>query len=221
MKKAVKNTKRERWDSEEIHRRNGLAMVSEERQPPFHGIWISRSLPDPSRDAPFRQIETQLEQFAVNARCSPGGILGNHTKDQGANLFADALPSSYSSDSGDPCPVQTKPCPMPVHDRSRSDQDERLPPPRPERSQGNPKQFVQGSQATARSLRVQSQQLLTESQVFKDEVLTGTESADHPAEEMSERRDHSRNHIGKVRIELCAKSFILQMYTFWRGTTGN
>jgi hypothetical protein len=24
---------------------------------------------------------------------------------------------------------------------------------------------------------------------------------------MSERRDHSRNHIGKVRIELCAKSF--------------
>jgi hypothetical protein len=32
-KKAVENTKRERWDSEEIHRRNGLAMVSEERQP--------------------------------------------------------------------------------------------------------------------------------------------------------------------------------------------
>jgi hypothetical protein len=29
---------------------------------------------------------------------------------------------------------------------------------------------------------------------------------------MSERRDQSRNHIGKVRIELCAKSFILQVY---------
>ena len=29
---------------------------------------------------------------------------------------------------------------------------------------------------------------------------------------MSERRDHSRNYIGKVRIELCAKSFILQVY---------
>ena len=101
---------------------------------------------------------------------------------------------------------------MLVHDRSRSDQDERLPPPRPERSQGNPKQFVQGSQSMVRSLRMQSQQLLTESQVFKDEVLTETESADHPAEEMSERRDHSRNHIGKARIEVCAKSFILQVY---------
>jgi metal-dependent hydrolase (beta-lactamase superfamily II) len=29
---------------------------------------------------------------------------------------------------------------------------------------------------------------------------------------MSERCDHRRNHIGKVRIELCPKSFILQVY---------
>ena len=31
-------------------------------------------------------------------------------------------------------------------------------------------------------------------------------AADHPAEEMSERRDHSKNLSGKDRIELCAKS---------------
>jgi hypothetical protein len=59
---------------------------------------------------------------------------------------------------------------------------------------------------------VQSQQLPTESQVFEDEVLPGTENADQPTEEISERHDHSRNYIGKVRIELCAKSFILQVY---------
>ncbi len=59
---------------------------------------------------------------------------------------------------------------------------------------------------------MQSQQLPTESQVLEDEVLPGTENAYQPAEEMSERRDHSRNHIGRVRIELCAKSFILQVY---------
>jgi len=123
--KAAQNTKRERWDGEEIHGSNGFAMVSEERQPSLHGIGISRSSPDPSRDTPFREIETQLEQLAVNARRSPGRILGNHTKDQGANLFADTLPSSYLSDSGDPRPIQTKPGAMPVHDGSRSDQDER------------------------------------------------------------------------------------------------
>ena len=97
--KAIQDTERERWDGEEVHRRNGLAMVSEEREPSLHGIWISWGSPDPSGDAPFREIETQLEQFAVNARCSPGRILGNHTEHQRANLFGDPLPSSYSSDS--------------------------------------------------------------------------------------------------------------------------
>jgi hypothetical protein len=93
------NTARERWNGEEVHRSNGLAMVSQERQLSLYNIWISRSSPDPSRDTPFREIETQLEQFAVNARRYPGRILGNHTKDQGANLFADTLPSSNSSES--------------------------------------------------------------------------------------------------------------------------
>jgi hypothetical protein len=61
-------------------------------------------------------------------------------------------------------------------------------------------------------LRVQSQQLPTESQVLECEVLPGTESAYQPAEEMSERYDHGKNFTGKIRIELCAKSFILQVY---------
>jgi len=190
--KAVQNTKSERWDGEKVHRSNGLAMVSEERHPSLHRVWISRGSPDPSRDTPFREIETQLEQFAVNTRRSPGCILSNHAEDQGANLFADRLPSSYLADSGDPRPIQTKPRPMPVHDGSRSDQDERLGPPAPEHSQRNPEQFVQGSQSTARSLRVQSQQLPTENQVFEDEVRPATERTDQPAQEKSERQDHGK-----------------------------
>jgi hypothetical protein len=61
-------------------------------------------------------------------------------------------------------------------------------------------------------LRVQSQQLPTESQVLEDEVLAGTENADQPTEEMSKRHDHDKNCSGKIRIELFAKSFILQVY---------
>jgi hypothetical protein len=97
--KAVQNAKRERWDGEKVHRRDGLAMVSEEREPLLDGISISRGSLEPSRDTAFREMETQLEQFAVNARRSPGRILGNHSKDQGANFFADTLPPSYSSQS--------------------------------------------------------------------------------------------------------------------------
>jgi hypothetical protein len=47
-------------------------------------------------------------------------------------------------------------------------------------------------------LRVQSQPLLAENQVLEDEFLPGTESADQPAEEMSERHDHGTNSSGKI-----------------------
>jgi hypothetical protein len=148
----------------------------------------------------------------MNARRSPSWILSHHTEDQGADLFGDRLPSSYLADSGDPRPIQTKSRSVPVHDGSRSDQDERLSPPGPAHSQRNPEQFVQGSQSTARSLRVQCQQLPTKSQVFEHEVLAGTESAGYPAEEMSEQHDHGKNSSGKDRIKLCAKSFISLVY---------
>jgi hypothetical protein len=59
---------------------------------------------------------------------------------------------------------------------------------------------------------VQSQQVLTQSQVFEDEVLAGTESADHPPEEMPERYDHGKNLSGTARIQLCSKSYILRVY---------
>ena len=59
---------------------------------------------------------------------------------------------------------------------------------------------------------MQSQQLLMKSQVFEDEVLAGAESAGRPPEEMPERQDHSKNIIGKVRINHGAKSFILWVY---------
>src|SRR5205807_2708645 len=168
-------------------------MVPEKRQPSLHRIWIFRSSADPSRDTPFRDIETQLEQFTMNARCSAGRILGNHTEDQGAKLFADTLPSAHWSESRDPSPIQMKPLPMPVHDGSRSDQDERLPPPGPASSQRHPEQLVQGSPSMARPLHVQSQQLLTERQVFKDEVLPGPASVTEACEKTEQfASDHQR-----------------------------
>jgi hypothetical protein len=101
---------------------------------------------------------------------------------------------------------------MPAHNGSRSNQDERLGPPRPERFQGDPEQLVQGSQSTARSLGVQREQLLTESKIFEDEVLSGTESTDNPSEEMSERRDHGQDLIETPSIKLFSKSLILRVH---------
>ena len=41
---------------------------------------------------------------------------------------------------------------------------------------------------------MQSQQLLTESEIFKDQILSGTERTDNPSQEMPERRDDGQDH---------------------------
>jgi hypothetical protein len=58
--------------------------------------------------------------------------------------------------------------------------------------------------------------LLTESEILKDEVLSGTEGTDNPSQEMSERHDYGQNHgqnlIETRRIKLVSKSFILRVH---------
>jgi hypothetical protein len=65
---------------------------------------------------------------------------------------------------------------------------------------------------------VQSQQLPTESQVFKDEVPAGTESSDHPAEEMPELGDEGKNLIETLRIHLLPSHSFCRCTTFWQDT---
>src|SRR5215471_8666940 len=108
---------------------------------------------------------------------------------------------------------------MPVHDGSWSNQHERFPPPRPERSQRNPEQLVQGSQSSARPLRVQSEQLPTESQVFEDEILAGAKRADDPPEEMPERHNHGKNIIGIIGFSFALSHSFCGCTTFLRDTT--
>jgi hypothetical protein len=101
---------------------------------------------------------------------------------------------------------------MPADHGSRCNQNERPFPPEPHLPQHNPEELMQSGQSTTRTFGVQSQQLLTESEIFKDEVLPGTKGTDNPSQKMSERGDDDRNHgqnlIEKRRIPLACNSFI-------------
>ena len=68
---------------------------------------------------------------------------------------------------------------------------------------------------------MERQQLLTKGQIFKHEVLTGLEDANHPAEKMPEPRDHGRNLIETSSHRLVAKSLILRMYGVLMTHTGS
>jgi len=41
---------------------------------------------------------------------------------------------------------------------------------------------------------MQSQQLLTHSQIFEDEIFSGTERANKPPQKLPERNEYDRNH---------------------------
>ena len=62
---------------------------------------------------------------------------------------------------------------------------------------------------------MQSQQLLTESEILKDEILSGPERTDSPSQEMSEQRNNGQNHgqnlIETPFIKPVSKSFILRL----------
>ena len=101
---------------------------------------------------------------------------------------------------------------MPADNGSGCHLDERFLPFIPEPSQYDPEQLVPCRESSARSLAVQSEELLTQGEVFQDEILAGTKGTAKPAEEVPEPYDHAQNLTGTLPIELGAKSLILRVY---------
>jgi hypothetical protein len=145
-------------------------------------------------------------------------ILSQHTEDQGANLFADRLPSSYLAHSGDPRPIQTKSRSMPVHDGSKTS--------------GCLHPDQHSLKATQNSLcravnRRRGRCACRVSNCRRRGRFSRTRSApqlkeptNQPTEEMPERHDHGKNFSGKDRVKLCAKSLISQVYDLLARHTG-
>ena len=86
---AIKCLKRQRRDREEIERDDDLAMVVQEGEPPFCLAPVRAALQavEVSRNSRFGNLESELEQFAMNTRRAPCWIIGLHTLDQFTNFF--------------------------------------------------------------------------------------------------------------------------------------
>src|SRR5579883_1517150 len=93
---------------EEIHRSNGLPVILEKCLPASDGIRIAWRSLDRARDCPLRNIESELEQFAMNTRSAPGWILRGHLKDQISKFLVDSLPAWRWTSLRQELPIQTK-----------------------------------------------------------------------------------------------------------------
>src|SRR5438270_942041 len=86
---TIQQLERDRRDGEEIERDDDFAMVLKERQPTLPRVIVAMHTSDIPRDAPFRDLEAELQQFAVDLRRSPTGILLRQPMDQVADFTAD------------------------------------------------------------------------------------------------------------------------------------
>ena len=157
---AIQHAKSKRWHGEEVHSCNRFSMIIQKSRPSLRLLRISRCLSHPSQHRSLRNIETKHLQFTVDARRAPGGVFGNHAKDQFAQLLADAF-SSYSVQMPRKTrPIQLEPCPMPANNGLRLDKNQRPLPSRPKLPQHHPEQFIRRGKSRLRMLLLQYCKLL-------------------------------------------------------------
>jgi hypothetical protein len=96
---------------EQIHGRDVRHMIAQERAPALTRRLAS--LGHVLGDGRFSHRKAELEQFAMNMRCTPKPIVNAHPPDQRPQFPRDLRPASRGA--GFPAPVTTKPSAMPAH----------------------------------------------------------------------------------------------------------
>ena len=133
--KHVNNLKTECGYGEEVDGNQLLGMILQECPPGLrrwfaaaHHVFAHAALPD---------VDAEFQQLAVDAGCTPPGILPAHLADQASDLARNDW-SSGSPAPHLPGPKQTKPLAMPGHDRVGLDDGQRRAPVAPDTGQPDP-----------------------------------------------------------------------------------
>ena len=83
---AVQEVEGEGGNCEEVHGRDGFAMITKKGPPTLGGFRISGCAPHPAGDGSFGNLIAEYAEFAVNARSTPTRILSAHAPNEVANL---------------------------------------------------------------------------------------------------------------------------------------
>src|SRR5258706_1806075 len=109
---AVEQIKANGWNNEQVHGGDVRRVVTQKGAPSLGRR--STSLDHVFRDARLSDLETELEQLAMDARRSPQRIFRAHPPDERAQIRGDLR--SASKRAGFPTPVPTEAGPMPTHE---------------------------------------------------------------------------------------------------------
>jgi len=169
---AVENAEGQPRHGKEIHRGYGLTMIAQKGLPALRRFWTSKSFSHPRQHRSFGDVEAKHFQLTMNARRTPGRVLGDHAKDQFAQFPADAFSSHAGPMPREPRPVQLEARPMLTNNSHRLNKNQCFPPSIPEPPQHHPEQSVRGSKPRLRKLLFEDAEVLPKSQVFHEQIAT-------------------------------------------------
>jgi hypothetical protein len=119
---AIRQTKRNRWDDEQIHRRDAVGMIVEKcfpslgRRPSTRGHILGY--------AGLPNFDTELEQLSMNPWSSPERIADAHLADQLSYFERRRGPATTASRL--PAPIQPKTRAMPTNNSVRLHERQRI-----------------------------------------------------------------------------------------------
>jgi hypothetical protein len=166
--KAVEQVESDGGDSKEVHGGNGFAMIVKTRKPKLRRFRISGCAAHPAGDRTLRYIEAEHEEFAVDARRTPGGIFNDHLKDQVTDFFGNSLPAAHwVSGLAQHGPVQSESSAVPAHNCLGHDEEERLFPLGPELASGAPKELVEHTESWFGMSALECRQLMPQGKILQ------------------------------------------------------
>ena len=157
----VEHAERDCRNSEEIHCGDRFPVVVQERKPALGWLGISRRPFHPTGDRSLGNIKTQHEELAMDARCSPSWVLGNHPEDQLPHFLRRRPSPEARPGSRDQPPIRMESGPVPADYGFGPDDDEGLFPSRPDPPSNFPEELIEDAEARARMSTFQHGELLT------------------------------------------------------------
>jgi hypothetical protein len=91
--KTIRDSERKSWHGEEVHGRNGLAVIAQESSPAFPCLLGRKQPVEIARNCAFRDVEAEFQKLAVNSGSAPAGILVRHLSDESSHLGIDLWPA--------------------------------------------------------------------------------------------------------------------------------
>jgi hypothetical protein len=208
----VEQAKGHRGNDEEVHRGQRADVVGQEGTPGLRGRFAMTRPPHVLGHGRFGDLMSQQAQLGLDAWGAPGRVVASHAPNERLDFLGQwRTPDPFCP--GLPAPPQAETLLVPADDSLWLNDDECGTPIGPPLRQTDPKEPVASAQVWPWALSAEDSQLLTQSQVFQDELAARQQEQ---AENAPDSTNQSPSVVPCQRIG-CRNQALAHPGCFWSG----